>query len=296
MAKDRLSRRPPVRLLPKWKPPPRPSPGGGGRRHESTGMQTVILCGGRGTRLREYTEAIPKVLVEVGGRPILWHIMKGYAHSGFDDFVLALGYLGDRIKEYFLDYHGWRGGDFRLELGSPNPPELLGDREEWSIVFADTGLETNTGGRLKKVQRYLRGGTFFATYGDGVSDVDHGRLLAFHRAHKRIATVTVVRPRLTFGVLQLDGDDRVTRFSEKPQLDSWINGGFFVFDERVFDYLNDNSVLEREPMERLAQDGQLMAYRHEGFWACMDTYKDNVDLNNAWAGGTAAWRTWEEAA
>jgi len=258
-------------------------------------MQTVILCGGRGTRLREYTEALPKVLVEVGGRPILWHIMRGFAHHGFNDFVLALGYLGDRIKEYFLDYHGWRGRDLCLRLGAQGPPEIVGDREDWSIIFADTGLETNTGGRLKRVQRYVREKTFFATYGDGVSDLDHRHLLEFHRSHGRIATVTVIRPRLTFGIVGLDGGNRVARFSEKPQLDSWINGGFFVFDERVFDYLGEDSVLEREPMERLAADGELMAYRHEGFWACMDTYKDNVDLNNAWACGRAPWRTWNGA-
>ncbi len=258
-------------------------------------MQTVILCGGRGTRLREYTEALPKVLVEVGGRPILWHIMRGYAHRGFNDFVLALGYLGDRVKEYFLDYHGWRGRDLWLRLGSQNPPEVVGQREDWSIIFADTGPETNTGGRLKRIQRYLREGTFFATYGDGLSDLDHQHLLEFHRSHGRIATVTVVRPRLTFGIVELDGGHRVARFSEKPQLDSWINGGFFVFDERVFEYLGEDSVLEREPLERLAADGELMAYRHEGFWACMDTYKDNVDLNNAWACGRAPWRTWNGA-
>jgi glucose-1-phosphate cytidylyltransferase len=259
-------------------------------------MQTVILCGGRGTRLREYTEAIPKVLVEVGGRPILWHIMKGYSHSGFDNFVLALGYLSDRVKEYFLDYHGWRGRDLHLKLGSKAAPELIGRGEEWSIIFADTGAETNTGGRVKRLQSYLGSGTFFATYGDGVSDIDHRRLLEFHRSHGRIATVTVVRPRLNFGVVDVDADLKVRQFSEKPKLDSWINGGFFVFERGIFDYLSDDCVLEREPLQQLARDGQLMAYQHEGFWACMDTYKDNIDLNNAWAGGKPAWRTWEKAA
>ncbi len=258
-------------------------------------VQTVILCGGRGTRLREYTEALPKVLVEVGGRPILWHIMKGYAHGGFSDFVLALGYLADRVKEYFLDYHGWRGRDLLLELGSHKDPQLVGNGETWSIVFADTGADTNTGGRLKRVEPYLRPGLFFATYGDGVSDVDHQRLLDFHRAHGKIATVTVVKPRLTFGVVDLHADGRVARFSEKPQFNSWINGGFFVFDHRVFEYLAADAVLEREPLQNLAADGQLMAYRHEGFWACMDTYKDNVDLNAAWANGPAPWRTWDAA-
>ena len=262
---------------------------------EPHGIQTVVLCGGKGTRLREYTEAIPKVLVEVGARPILWHIIKGYAEHGCGEFILALGYLGDRIKEYFIEQEGWRGRDVRLRLGSGEPPELLKNGGHgWSITLVDTGLETNTGGRIKRLRRHLRDGVFFATYGDGVSDLDLRRLLEFHRSHGRIATVTVVRPRLNFGLLEVSADDRVTSFREKPQLDGWINGGFFVFDQRVFDYLEDDSVLEREPMERLAADGQLMAYRHEGFWACMDTYKDQADLNAAWASGQAPWRTWED--
>ena len=256
-------------------------------------MQTVILCGGRGMRLREYTEAIPKVLVEVGGRPILWHIMKGYAHHSYTDFVLALGYLGDRIKGYFLDYLGWKGRDLRLRLGSNQSPELLGaDGEDWTITFVSTGLDTNTGGRIKRVRPYLQDDVFFATYGDGVSDIDLGRLEEFHRSHGRIATVTIVKPRLTFGLIDVDAEQQVTRFTEKPDLEGWINGGFFVFDSRVFDYLEDDSILEREPMERLAADRQLMAYQHHGFWACMDTYKDNVDLNAAWSSGEAPWRTW----
>jgi glucose-1-phosphate cytidylyltransferase len=275
--------------------PRRVTAGRPARRPAPRGIQTVILCGGRGTRLREYTEALPKVLVEVGGRPILWHIMKGYAHCGFPDFILALGYLADRVKEYFLDYHGWRGRDLCLELGSRKPPQVVGNGEAWSIIFADTGLETNTGGRLQRVQGYLRPGPFFATYGDGVSDLDHRRLLDFHRAHGRIATVTVVRPRLTFGVVDVDAAGRVECFSEKPQMNSWINGGFFVFDHRVFDYLGEDGVLEREPLQRLAADGQLMAFPHEGFWACMDTYKDNVDLNTTWSSGRAPWRTWNGA-
>ncbi len=258
-----------------------------------TAIQTVILCGGRGTRLREYTETIPKVLVEVGGRPILWHIMKSFAHFGYGDFVLALGYLADRVKQYFLDYHGWRGRDLRLQLGSQQPPEILGaDGDNWAITFADTGPETNTGGRIKRLQPYIDGDVFFATYGDGVADLDLGRLLAFHRAHGRIATVTAVQPSLAFGVLNVNAEGHVTRFSEKPPLDAWINGGFFVFDRRVFDYLEDDSVLELEPLERLAAGGELMAYKHDGFWACMDTYKDTERLNELWRKGEAAWKVW----
>src|SRR5438874_6234948 len=236
---------------------------------EAERIPTVVLCGGRETRLREYTETIPKVLVEVGGRPIVWHIMKTYAHCGFNEFVLALGYLGDRVKEYFLDYHGWRGHDLRLNLGSEVGPELLGaEQEAWTITFADTGLNTNTGGRVKKLKKYVGNDIFFVTYGDGVANIDLRQLLSFHRSHGRIATVTAVQPNLTFGVLDLGRDQCVRSFTEKPLMDAWINGGFFVFDQRVFDYLEDNSVLEREPLERLAADGQLMAYRHQGFWAC----------------------------
>lgn len=261
---------------------------------DDSSIQTIILCGGRGTRLREYTETIPKVLVEVGGRPILWHIMKTYAHAGFAEFVLTLGYLGDRVKEYFLDYDGWRGRDLRLRLGQRQPPELLGrDGEDWEITFADTGAATNTGGRIKRVEPYIRGNEFFVTYGDGVGDVNLCGLLDFHRRHRRIGTVTAVRPALNFGIIELNGDQCVTRFTEKPRLDAWVNGGFFVFDRRLFDYLEDDSVLEREPLERLAADGQLVAYRHEGFWACMDTYKDTERLNELWSTNQAVWKVWD---
>jgi glucose-1-phosphate cytidylyltransferase len=258
-------------------------------------VQTVLLCGGRGTRLREFTEAIPKVLVEVGGRPILWHIMKTYSHYGFDDFVLALGYLGDRVKQYFLDQHAWRGRDLRLRLNSGAEPEPLGTglgTEKWDVIFGETGLDTNTGGRIKRLRQYIQGDVFFATYGDGVADLDLRALLAFHRSHGRIATVTAVKPHLTFGVLDVQ-QNQVRGFQEKPQLDRWINGGFFVFDQRVFDYLEDDSVLEQEPLERLAAQGELMAYSHEGFWACMDTYKDNERLNQLWSTNRAPWKVWE---
>jgi glucose-1-phosphate cytidylyltransferase len=258
-------------------------------------MQTVILCGGRGMRLREYAEAIPKGLVEVGGWPILWHIMKSYAHYGFKDFTLTLGYLGERIKEYFLNYNAWPGLDLRVRLGSNDPPEPLRQApEDWTITFADTGLDTNTGGRIKRIEPYVGEDVFFVTYGDGLSDIDLAALLAFHRSHGRIATVTVVKPRLTFGLLDIDTDQRVTRFTEKPVLSGWINGGFFVFNRRVFDYLEEDDVLELEPMAKLAADGELMAFRHEGFWACMDTYKDTVDLNAAWSAGEAPWWTWRD--
>jgi glucose-1-phosphate cytidylyltransferase len=231
-------------------------------------METVILCGGRGTRLREQTAAIPKVLVEVGKRPILWHVMRGFAHHGFCDFVLALGYLRDSVREY-------------AERCT----------EGWRVRAVDTELDTNTGGRIKLLEDVIEGDVFFVTYGDGVSDIDLGRLLDYHNSHGRLATVTVVRPQLSFGLLELAGNHMVTRFDEKPRLDGWINGGFFVFDRRIFNYLSVHSVLEREPMQALVADGELMAYCHTGFWKCMDTYKDTIELNAAWDSGEAPWHT-----
>ena len=236
-------------------------------------VQTVILCGGRGTRLREYTETVPKVLVEIGGKPILWHIMTGYAEQGFSDFVLALGHLGNEVERYF--------GDGSLRVGGI---------DDQSIRFIDTGVETNTGGRILLTQDEIAEETFFATYGDGLADIDLGELLAFHRAHGRIATVSVVRPQLQFGLVEVDDTGAVVTFTEKPRLDGWVNGGFFVFNRGVFNYLEGNPILEEEPLRRLAADGELMAFRHEGFWACMDTYKDTLALNAAWNSGDPPWR------
>jgi glucose-1-phosphate cytidylyltransferase len=231
----------------------------------------AILCGGRGTRLQEHTQAIPKPLVEIGGEPILWHVMQIYASQGFRRFVLCLGYKGELI-ERFVAERDWPAGV--------------------EIRCVDTGLETATGGRLKRVQDQLADAPFAATYADGVADVDLGELDAYHRAHGRLATMTVVRPELQFGVTELDGDGRVVAFHEKPPSEHWINGGFFCFEPGVFDYLSESSVLEREPLEGLAADGQLRAFRHTGFWDCMDTYKDAVVLNDLWAAGDAPWRVW----
>lgn len=259
-------------------------------------MKVVILCGGKGTRLREQTEVLPKPLVEIGGRPILWHIMKYYSSQGFNDFVLCLGYLGEKIKQFFLDYDGWRHHDFQLTLGAPLEERVrpLTHPERWTIAFADTGLETNTGGRIKRIARYLEGQPFLATYGDGLTDMNLQKLIAFHRHQRRIATLTAVNPSSSFGLVNLDDDGLVRGFREKPRIDDWINGGFFVFEPEIFDYLEDDSVLEREPFERLALDGQLAAYRHCGFWQCMDTYKDTLDLDGRWRGGEPPWRVWEE--
>ncbi|MBI5105875.1 MAG: NTP transferase domain-containing protein [Solirubrobacterales bacterium] len=231
----------------------------------------VVLCGGRGTRLQEHTRTIPKPLVEIGGLPIVWHVVRLYAHAGFDRFVLATGYLGDQI-EAFVDGHEWPAGV--------------------EVSCVDTGLDTPTGGRIAAVGDHVRGGTFCATYADGVADLDLHALLAFHHGHGRAATMTVVRPELQFGVTELDGDGRVVGFREKPRSEHWINGGFFCFEPAVLDRLAPGDVLERAPLESLAADDELRAFRHEGFWDCMDTYKDAVLLNDLWASGTPPWKVW----
>jgi glucose-1-phosphate cytidylyltransferase len=233
----------------------------------------VILCGGRGTRLRERTESVPKALVEIGGRPILWHVIQIYAAQGFERFLLATGYMGEAVAE-FAAAERWPEG-VRVEC-------------------FDTGIDTPTGGRVAALADRLDGESFCATYADGVADIDLDALLGFHREQGALATVTVVRPNLQWGVAELAGDS-VTGFVEKPRSEHWINGGFFCFEPGAFDYLDADSVLEREPLERLAADGELRAYRHEGFWDCMDTYKDAVVLNDLWAGGRAAWRIWDPA-
>ena len=233
----------------------------------------VILCGGRGTRLRERTESVPKALVEIGGRPILWHVIQIYAAQGFDRFLLATGYMGEAVSE-FAAAERWPEG-VRVEC-------------------VDTGLDTPTGGRVAALAERLGGERFCCTYADGVADVDLDALLDFHAEGNALATVTVVRPDLQWGVAELSGD-RVTGFVEKPRSEHWINGGFLCFEPGVFEYLAPDSVLEREPLSRLAADGQLRAFRHEGFWDCMDTYKDAVVLNDLWTAGRAPWRIWDAA-
>jgi glucose-1-phosphate cytidylyltransferase len=232
-------------------------------------MKAVILCGGRGTRLGEHGRSVPKALIQIGGKPIIWHLLSIFSHYGVNNFVLCLGYLGDEIRGYFDDLD-----------------------HNWSVTCVDTGLDTNTGGRLKRVQPNLAGESdFFVTYGDGLSDVNIANLLRFHKEHGKTATITTVHPFSNFGLVDVADDGRVLRFREKPLLKEWINGGFFVFDQRIFEVLGDDSVLEREPFERLTGRGEMLAFRHEGFWKCMDTFKDNLEFEEIWQ-RSAPWKVW----
>jgi glucose-1-phosphate cytidylyltransferase len=256
-------------------------------------MKAVILAGGQGTRLAEETELKPKPMVQIGDHPILWHILKHYAHFGIDEFCIALGYLGDEIKRYFVDRQTL-GGSMLVDLCGGTIERLDLGRETWKVHLVETGLGSMTGGRVLRLREYLKGGTFLLTYGDGVADIDIRRLIDFHRAKGLIATVTAVRPPARFGGLVFDGD-RVARFSEKPQAgEGWINGGFLVCEPAILDYLSsDASVLETEALERLAEQGQLAAYKHEGFWQCMDTLRDKRQLEALWKSGHAPWKLWQ---
>ncbi|HWR02774.1 MAG TPA: glucose-1-phosphate cytidylyltransferase [Humidesulfovibrio sp.] len=262
-------------------------------------MEVVLLCGGLGTRLREETEFRPKPMVNIGPRPILWHIMKVFASQGHQDFVLALGYKGEMIKDYFLNYEAMNN-DVTIELGKPDKALLHSCHEEcgWKITLADTGEKALKGARLKKIEKYVKGDTFLLTYGDGVANVDIEKLVAFHKSHGKMVTLTGVNPASRFGELKLDGD-RVTRFHEKPTgpgqgTDAFINGGYMVMNRAIFDRVTDDDScdLEYGPLEALAEEGQLMVYRHHGFWACMDTLRDTEYLNKLWTEGRAGWKVW----
>ena len=258
-------------------------------------LPVVILCGGASTRMRGSSgDDRPKPLVYIGDQPVLWHIMKLYAHYGHTDFVLALGYRGDMIKQYFLDYLPM-SRDFTLHLDRTGEIayHAENDEDDWRVTLADTGVNTLKGTRIAKVERYIASPTFFATYGDGVGSIDLNALLAFHRTHGKLATITGVRPFSQFGLMQIV-EERVIGFQEKPQVEGYVNGGFFVFEREVFDYLKigPNVELEKEPLENLARDGQLMVYRHDGFWRAMDTLKDAEVLNDIWKNGGAPWKVW----
>jgi glucose-1-phosphate cytidylyltransferase len=256
-------------------------------------LKAVILAGGLGTRLAEETELRPKPMVQIGGQPILWHILKHYAHFGIDEFYVALGYLGDEIKRYFVDRQTL-SGSMTVNLSGGTIERLDFRCENWKVHLVETGLESMTGGRILRLREHLKGGTFLVTYGDGVADVDVSKLVAFHKLQGRVATVTAVRPPARFGGLVLDGA-RVVRFSEKPQTgEGWINGGFLVCEPAIFDYLSgDGSILETDALERLADEGKLAAYQHPGFWQCMDTLRDKRLLESLWQSGTAPWKLWK---
>ena len=256
-------------------------------------MKTIILAGGMGTRLAEETLVLPKPMVEIGGKPILWHLMNIYGAQGFQEFIVALGYKGEAIKDYFLNFHALNS-DLTLNLASGDHTVKATLPVPWTVHLVDTGLKTQTGGRLKRLATWLGGDdTFFMTYGDGLGDVDLCALLAFHQQHGKLATITAVRPPARFGGLALDGR-QVVRFSEKAQAgEGWINGGFFVLDKAVLDYIEgDGTLWELDPLERLAAEGQLMAFPHEGFWQPMDTLREKQMLETLWSSGKAPWKVW----
>ena len=257
-------------------------------------MKVAILAGGYGTRLAEETEVRPKPMVEIGGRPILWHIMMHYSFYGIRDFIVALGYKGEVIKKYMVDYSSLHS-NLTVHLKDGKIDVHDGPTQDWSIDLIDTGIHTQTGGRIKRLKDYIGNETFMLTWGDGVSDVNIQKLLEFHKSHGKIATVTAVRPPARYGYMKFDGS-QVTEFTEKPQIgEGWINGAYFVLEPEVFDYIDgDTTVWEREPLERLAGEGQLMAYQHTSFWQCMDTLREKHILQKMWDSGEAPWKIWED--
>ncbi|WP_448629988.1 glucose-1-phosphate cytidylyltransferase [Cellulomonas soli] len=259
-------------------------------------MKAVLLAGGLGTRMREETEFRPKPMVEIGGKPVLWHLMKTFAAHGVTDFVICAGYKGEQIKEYFLNYAA-HNKDFTITLGQSSDLVFHGDHLEsdWTVTVADTGQGTLTAGRVERIEPFVRGERFMVTYGDGLADIDITALQAFHASHGLKSTITTVRPLSRFGLVDVDEESLVTRFREKPQMEDWVSAGFFVFEPAVFEYLRDSDavMLEHEPLAALAAERQLAAYRHAGFWQPMDTYRESVLLNEMWDGGTAPWKVWK---
>jgi glucose-1-phosphate cytidylyltransferase len=257
-------------------------------------VKTIILAGGQGSRLSEETETRPKPMVEIGSRPILWHILKTYGHYGHNDFLIALGYKGEHIKRYFAEYASL-STDMTVDTGTGmvETHERDDEADDWRITLIDTGRHTETGGRMLRVAAHLEDSTFMMTFGDGVADVDINELVSFHRSHGRLATLTAVRPPARFGHVELEGDE-VVEFSEKPQVgEGWINGGFFVLEPKVLEYIDgDDTHFQREPLERLSRDGQLMAFKHRGFWQCMDTVRDKQLLQQLWDSESAPWNVW----
>lgn len=257
-------------------------------------MKAVLLAGGLGTRMREETEFRPKPMVEIGGRPVLWHIMKMLGQQQLKDFVICAGYKSEFIKNYFSNYLALNS-DFTVTLGDQSTMTYHGahDESDWNVTVSDTGPTTMTGGRIKRIRRYVDGERFLCTYGDGLADIDLDALLDFHKSHGRIATMTAVQPTSRFGVLDVDDEGGIGQFKEKPQVEGWVNIGYFIFEPEIFDYLDgDETVLEQEPLHRLAQAGQISAYKHEGFWQPMDTYREALMLNELWDDNEAPWKNW----
>jgi glucose-1-phosphate cytidylyltransferase len=256
-------------------------------------LPAIILAGGMGTRIREESEYRPKPMVEIGGKPIIWHIMKNLAAQGITEFIICAGYKGDVIRDYFLNYYS-RNTDFTVDLGSNSlVMEDHVHNENWRVTIAETGLTTATGGRVHKVRKYLKGRRFLCTYGDGLADIDLDLLISHHEKAAKNATVTAVQPLNRFGALEMDEDFLVTAFKEKQSTSDWVNGGFFIFEDKIFDYLDESSTLEKEPLEKLARDGQLSAYKHTGFWQPMDTYRESLMLNQMWESNNAPWKKWQ---
>jgi glucose-1-phosphate cytidylyltransferase len=257
-------------------------------------MKVVILAGGRGTRLSEETTVRPKPMVEIGEQPIMWHIMKIYSHYGFNDFVICLGYKGNVIKEYFYNYF-IHESDIELNLATRDFKTLKNPPEQWKVTLVNTGLDTMTGGRIKRIKDHIGDETFMMTYGDGLSDLNIGSLVDYHKAHSKYATVTAVKPPGRFGAISLQENGLVSQFTEKPRGDgSFINGGFFVLEPAIFDYIEgDGTIWEQEPLRKLSRDNQLMAFRHDGFWKAMDTMRDKIELKNLWNSGNAPWKVWK---
>jgi glucose-1-phosphate cytidylyltransferase len=259
-------------------------------------MQIVILAGGFGSRLSEETELKPKPMVEIGGKPILWHIMKIYSHYGYNDFIICLGYKGHLIKEYFANYF-LKNSDCTIDLAKNSINIHNCHAEEWKVTLVDTGLNTMTGGRIKRIQPYINNETFMLTYGDGVADININELVKFHKKHKKLATLTAIQPTRRFGVVELDDNGNVTSFVEKPQsVNSWVNGGFFVLEPKIFDYIkeDDSVVWEKEPLVTLSEDNQLVGFRHTGFWKPMDTIREKQDLEKMYLDKKAPWVVWKD--
>ena len=257
-------------------------------------MKVVILAGGLGTRISEESHLKPKPMIEIGDAPILWHIMKSYSYYGFNEFIVCCGYKGYMIKEYFAEYYLHRS-DITFDFSNNNEMIVHSNvAEPWKVTVVDTGLNTQTGGRIKRIQKYIDSEPFMLTYGDGVSNVNLNKLVTFHEKHKKVATITAVQPGGKFGVLEIDNGQNITNFTEKGKEDGgWINGGFMVMEPQIFDYIEgDNIILERYPFETLAQQGELAAYKHKGFWQCMDTQRDKNQLETVWAKGNAPWKIW----